>query len=114
MRFLAYTIGDDSVPLPPPSPDLMVRMGAFIQEATATGVLVATGGLTPTSQGTTVRYADGKFTVTDGPYTEAKELVGGWALLETSSKEEVIDWAKRFLEIAGPGESRMRQIPDGF
>lgn len=110
MRYLMYALGDDSTPMPPPTPEMMAEMGKFMAEATQKGVLLATGGMTPTSQGTTVRYADGKFTVTDGPYTESKELIGGWALLEVKSKEEALDWTKRFLRIAGGGETRMRQV----
>jgi hypothetical protein len=52
MRFLGYTLGDDSVPLPPPSPELMTEMGTFIEEATKAGVLLATGGLGPNAEGT--------------------------------------------------------------
>ena len=110
MRFLMYTIGDDSVPIPPPSPELMAEMGKFMNEATQAGVLLATGGMAPTSQGTTVRLSNGKFTVTDGPYAEAKELIGGWALVQVASKAEALGWAKRFLRIAGGGESRIRQV----
>lgn len=110
MRFLMYTIGDDSVPIPPPSPELMAEMGKFMEEAKNAGVLLATGGMAPTSQGVTVRFSDGKFTVTDGPYTEAKELIGGWALVQVASKAEAIDWTKRFLRIVGSGESRIRQV----
>lgn len=110
MRFLMYTIGDDSVPLPPPTPQLMAEMGKFMEEATKAGALLATGGLAPSSQGTTVRLSNDKFTVIDGPYSEAKELIGGWALIRAASKEEAIDWARRFLRITGGGESRIRQV----
>ncbi len=110
MRFLMYTLGDDSTPIPPPTPEVMVEMGKFMEEATNAGALVATGGMSPTSQGVTVRYANGKFQVIDGPYTESKELIGGWALVQAASKAEAIDWAKRFLRIAGGGESRIRQV----
>ena len=110
MRFLMYTIGDDSKPVPPPSPDVMAEMGKFMEEATKAGALLATGAMAPSAQGTTVRFADGKFTVTDGPYAEAKELIGGWALVQAASKAEALDWAKRFLRIVGGGESRIRQV----
>jgi hypothetical protein len=110
MRFLMYTIGDDSVPIPPPSPELMAEMGKFMEEATKSGVLLATGAMAPTSQGVTVQFSDGKFAVTDGPYAEAKELIGGWALVRVASNAEAIDWAKRFLRIVGRGESRIRQV----
>jgi hypothetical protein len=57
-----------------------------------------------------VSYADGKFTVLDGPFTEAKELIGGWALMDVRDKDEAIQWTKRFLAIAGPGESTLRLV----
>jgi hypothetical protein len=57
-----------------------------------------------------VRLHDGKFTVLDGPFTEAKELIGGWALMETRDKDEAIEWTKRFLSIVGEGESTIRQV----
>ena len=110
MRFFAYTLGDESVPLPEPSPEVFERMGAFVEEATKAGVLLATGGLAPTSEGVKVIRSNGKFTVVDGPFTEAKELIGGWALMETRDKDEVVEWAKRFLDIAGDGESTIREV----
>ena len=85
-------------------------MGAFVEEATKAGVLLATGGLAPLDQAVKVTYADGKFTVLDGPFAEAKELVGGWALMETRDKDEAIEWTKRFLTIAGDGETTIRQV----
>jgi hypothetical protein len=110
MRFLGYTLGDDSVPTPPPSPDLYVEMGKFVEEATKAGVLLATGGLAPSAQGTKVTYRDGEFTVIDGPFAEAKELIGGWALMEVRDKDEAIEWTKRFLSVVGEGESTIRQV----
>jgi hypothetical protein len=67
MRFLGYTIGDDSTPLPTPTPELFAAMGIFMTEAVNAGVLVATGGLAPSSEGTTIRLEDGTFAMTDGP-----------------------------------------------
>ena len=110
MRFLGYTLADPSIPIPPPDPELFAKMGAFVEEATKAGVLLATGGVAPFEEATRVRYADGEFTVLDGPFSEAKELVGGWALMETRDKAEAIEWVKRFLAIAGPGESTIRQV----
>jgi len=110
MRFLGYTLGDPSVPMPPPSQELMTEMGKFIEEATKAGVLVATGGLGPVSEASKVVKSGDKFTVVDGPFTEAKELIGGWALMECKDKDEAIEWTKRFLAIAGPGESRIRPV----
>ena len=110
MRFLMYTLGDDSVPIPPPTPELMTEMGKFMAEATQAGALIATGGMGPISDGVTLKLSNGKFTMTDGPYAESKELIGGWALVEAKSKAEAIDWAKRFLKIVGGGESRIRSV----
>lgn len=110
MRFLMYTLGDDSVPFPPPTPELMEEMGKFMQEAIQAGALLATGAMSPTAEGITLRLEGDKFTVTDGPYAESKELIGGWALVQAASKEEAIGWAERFLRIAGGGESRIRQV----
>ena len=110
MRFLGYTMGDPSAPMTPPSPELMEEMGKFIEEATKAGVLVATGAVAPYSEATKITRANGKITVTDGPYTEAKELIGGWALMEVRDKDEAIEWTKRFLDIVGDGESTLRQV----
>ena len=112
MRFFCYTLGDENIPMPQPSPEEMEVMGAFVGEAMAAGVLVATGGLAPTSEGVRIQYsAGGSFKVIDGPFAEAKELIGGWALIDVASKEEAIGWAKRFLAIvnADGAESRVRQ-----
>jgi hypothetical protein len=110
MRFLGYTIGDPSVPIPPPTPELMEEMGKFVEEATKAGVLVATGGVEPLNDAVKVSLKDGQFTVRDGPFTEAKELIGGWALMETRDREEAIEWTKRFLTLVGEGESTIRQV----
>ena len=110
MRFLGYTLGDPTAPLPPPSPEMFARMGDLVAEATKAGVLVATGGVGPFEDATKIRYADGEFTVIDGPYTEAKELIGGWALMEVRDKAEAIEWTKRYLAAAGGGESTLREV----
>src|SRR5690349_10141472 len=108
MRFLGYTLGDESIPLPPPTPELMEEMGKFVEEATNAGVIVATGGIAPTSMGAKVTLKDGEFTVVDGPFTEAKELIGGWALMECRDLAEAVEWAKRFVSVVGAGEVRVR------
>ena len=94
----------------PPTPREMERMGKFVEDMKASGVLLATEGCLPSSRGARVRLSSGKFNVTDGPFTEAKELICGFALLQVNSKEEAIENTKRFLEIAGDGESEIRQI----
>jgi hypothetical protein len=110
MRYFSYMMGDPSAPTPPPSQDLMERMGEFVEEATKAGVLLATGGMAPLDQAVKVTLTDGKFTVLDGPFTEAKELVGGWALTEYRDRDEAIEWTKRFLGILGEGESIVRPV----
>jgi hypothetical protein len=85
-------------------------MGAFVEEAVSAGVIVATGGIAPTAEGAKVSLQDGQFTVVDGPFTEAKELVGGWALMECRDIEEAIEWTKRFLNVLGGGECRVRPV----
>jgi hypothetical protein len=110
MKFLGYTLGDPSTPPPPPSEEMYQKMGAFVEEATKAGVLLATGGLAPVDEGVKVRYHNGEFTVLDGPFTEAKELIGGWALMECRDKDEAVEWTKRFLTIAGEGESTIRPV----
>jgi hypothetical protein len=110
MRFLGYTLADESVPMPPPTPQLMEDMDAMLADATKAGVLVATGGIAPTAMGVKISLTDGEFTVVDGPFTEAKELVGGWALLECRDIEEATEWAKRFVAVVGEGEVRVRPV----
>ena len=76
-------------------------------------MLLATGGLMPPDQAIKVKYSGGEFTVLDGPFAEAKELVGGWALMEVRDRAEAIEWTKRFLAIAGEGESTLREVAGG-
>ena len=111
MRFLGYTLANEAdTPTEPPSPDIYEKMGAFVEEATKAGVIVATGGIAPSAQGTKITLQDGQFTVVDGPFTEAKELVGGWALMECRDMDEAVEWTKRFLSVLGAGESRVRPV----
>ncbi len=110
MQFFMYTLGDESVPVPPPTPELLTEMGKFMEETTKSGALLATGGFGPSALGAKVSLSDGAFRVTDGPFSEAKELIGGWALVQAASRDEAIALAKRFLTIVGGGESRIRQV----
>ena len=112
MRFLGYTLADESIPIPPPSPELMEEMGKFVEEATKAGVIVATGGIAPTAEGAKITLTGGEFTVVDGPFAEAKELVGGWALMECRDLPEAVEWSKRFLGVLGEGEVRVRPVMD--
>ena len=111
MRFLGYTLANEAeTPAEPPSPEMFEKMGKFVEEATKAGVIVATGGIAPTSEGSIITLNDGEFTVVDGPFTEAKELVGGWALLECRDLPEAVEWSKRFLGVLGEGEVRVRPV----
>jgi hypothetical protein len=88
----------------------MEKMGKFIDEITKAGVLLSTAGLQPSAKGARVRVADGKVTVIDGPFTESKELVASYALLETKSMAEAIEWTTRFLQVLGEGECEIRPL----
>jgi hypothetical protein len=90
----------------------MAAMGKLIEEMAEAGVLLATDGLQPSSKGARVRISGGTFTVTDGPFAETKELIAGYAIIQAQSKPEAIEWAKRFLEVVGEGESEIRLMHD--
>jgi hypothetical protein len=94
----------------PPSQDEMATMGKLIEDGFKSGWLLATEGCLPTALGARVRRSGGNITVKDGPFTESKEVIGGFALIRAASKAEAIELTKRFLEIAGDGESEIRQI----
>ena len=94
----------------PPSKDLMERMGVFVAEASKAGVLLGGDGLHPTVKGKRVKLANGKFTITDGTFTESKELIASYALFQVASMEEAMHWTKRFLEVLGRGECELRPI----
>ena len=94
----------------PPSQEEMSRMGKLIEDGFKAGWLVATEGCLPSALGARVRRSGGSLTVTDGPFTEAKELVGGFAILRTNSKQEAIQLAKEFLQVVGEGECELRQV----
>jgi hypothetical protein len=111
MRFLGYTLASEAdLPTEPPPPELYERMGKFVEEAVSAGVIVATGGISPTSEGVKITLTNGDYTVVDGPFTEAKELVGGWALMECRDLAEATEWSKRFLGVLGEGEVRVRPV----
>jgi hypothetical protein len=78
-----------------PGPELLGAMGKFNQELIKAGVLLAGEGLQPSSKGARVRFSGDKRTVIDGPFTETKELIAGFWLIQVKSKEEAIEWVKR-------------------
>ena len=113
MRFLSM-IRIDETTGQVPSDQLMADMGQLIEELTRTGQLVSTAGLRPTSEGVRVRLRrGGKLSVVDGPFTETKEVIGGYAILEAQSREEAVELTRRFLKVHGTGwdlECEVRQL----
>jgi hypothetical protein len=108
MRFLSiYKTAERTIP---PTPEEMATMGKLIEAGMKKGWLLATEGCLPSTLGARVRRSDGKISVTDGPFTEAKEVVGGFALLKADSKQEAIELARQFLKVAGDGECELRQL----
>jgi hypothetical protein len=108
MRFLSiYKTVERNTP---PTPEEMAAMGKMIEDAMKAGWLLATEGCLPTSLGARVRRSDGKVTVTDGPFAESREVVGGFAILRANSKEEAIELVKNFLAHMGQGECELRQL----
>ncbi|HEU5354753.1 MAG TPA: YciI family protein [Actinocrinis sp.] len=102
MRYMILIKVDPAgVPEGGPSEELMTEMGKLIEEMSKAGVLLDTAGLAPVEQATRVEISHGKLTVVDGPFTEAKEFVGGYALLQCRSNDEAVEWSKRFLAVHG-------------
>lgn len=100
MRFLSM-IRVDEKSGQKPSERLMIEMGKLLEEATREGWLVSTAGLRPSGEGKRMRWNRGKLTTTDGPFTETKEVIGGFAMLEAPSMKEALELTKRFLRIHG-------------
>lgn len=96
----------------PPSQEMLEEMGKLIGDMAKAGVLLATDGLLPSSKGARVRLSRGEFSVIDGPFTDSKELIAGYAIIKVDSKADAIGWAKRFLQAAGDGESEIRLMWD--
>ena len=100
MRFMMIVKADPSYEAGgPPNPALLAAIGKLSAEMTNAGVLLQSGGLLPSSKGARVRASGGKLTVTDGPFAETKELVGGFAILEAASKDEAIRLGKKFMQV---------------
>ncbi|MEV6397023.1 YciI family protein [Streptomyces sp. NPDC051907] len=99
-RFLTMVrIDEQNLPVDDPGPDFEQRMGALLEEITKAGVMLDTAGLAPTSQAARVTWADGKLHYTDGPFTETKEVVGGYSIIQAKDRAEALEWANRFLQI---------------
>jgi hypothetical protein len=94
----------------PPSQEEMCAMGKLIEEGMREGWLVSTEGCLPTAMGARVKRSEGQVAVTDGPFTETKEVVGGFAILKADSKQEAVALTERFLAHVGQGECELRQL----
>lgn len=106
MRFLS--IYRPNKKTPPNDPDHRAAMGKLMEAMIKRGVLEATGAITGSQA--TVRYEGREHTVTDGPYTESKEMLAGWAILRADSKEEITEITQAFLKVAGEGSCELREI----
>ncbi len=96
----------------PPTPEDIAKMTPFMEESFKSGLLLAAEGCMPSAQGARVRLTEGTFAVTDGPFTEVKELVGGMAIINAASRQEAIEYTKQFLNVAGDGITEIRQLYD--
>ena len=118
MKYLTFVRHSESYRESGPPPALMEAMGKFIEKSFKDGTLVDTGGLLPSKEGARLRLSGGKITVTDGPFTEAKEVIGGWAIIKADSKAEAIRIATEFMELhrkhwpGFEGESEVRPMFD--
>ena len=118
MKYLSFIRHSESYRESPPPPALMEAMGKFVERSLKEGTLVDTGGLLPSKEGARVRLDHGKITVTDGPFSESKEIIGGWAILSAASKADAIRIAIEFMELHGKywpgfeGESEVRPMFD--
>jgi hypothetical protein len=111
MRFMVmHYSNDDNEAGVPPSPETVAEIGAYMEEAAKSGVLLAGEGVHASSKGARVTVDDGKVTVTDGPFAEAKELIAGFAILDVRSKDEAIEHAKRFAKVSGATKIDVRQV----
>ena len=117
MKYLSFIRSSESLRTTPPPAALMEAMGRFIATCQNDGTLVSTGGLLPSAEGVRIRLAGGTLTVTDGPFSEAKEVIGGWAILQ-GTREQVMRVATEFMELHRKhwpefeGESEIRPMFD--
>jgi hypothetical protein len=112
MRFLCLYRPGTPESDKPPTREEMATMGKLIEDMTKAGVLLAVEGCLPSSKGVRVNIDGEKFTVTDGPFPETKELIAGLCMLQVKSKAEAVEWCKRFLAVVGEGQSEIRLLHD--
>ena len=116
MRFMNLIKSAESADSPPKA--LLDAIAKFGAEATATGWLVSAGGLFPSAMGARVRLSTGEVTISDGPFTESKELIGAYAIYKVASKQEAVERASQFLQLykehwpVWEGEVEVRQMFD--
>ncbi len=99
MKYLCFIRHSEKYRESPPPAALMDAMGKFVEKSMQEGVLVDTGGLLPSKDGVRIRLAQGELITTDGPFTESKEVIGGWAILKTESRTEALRVATEFMEL---------------
>lgn len=105
MRFMIIRKADrDTEAGAKATPELIGAMGAYMEEMAKAGVLLGGDGLKPSSGGARMKFSQGKPTITDGPFTETKELVAGYSIIDVASKQEALDWMKRWPVLDGHGE----------
>jgi hypothetical protein len=108
MRFMSFLKGDkDTEAGVMPKTEALEKMGAYIEDAIKAGVFLAGDGLKPTAQGARVVYDGKKRTIVDGPFAESKEIIAGYSILAVDSKEEAIEWTKRFAMV----DAEIRDVP---
>ena len=114
MRFIVMAmVTKESEAGPPPKPEAFTAMQKYNEEAVKAGVLLAAEGLTASSQGARVKFSGDKRTVIDGPFAESKEFIAGYTLIQVKTREEAMEWAKRFPAPHGPNtdaEIEVRQL----
>lgn len=116
MKYLAFIRHSEKYRETPPPAALMEAMGQFVEKSMKEGTLLDTGGLLPSKDGVRIRLAKGKLTVTDGPFIESKEVIGGWAILQAATKADAIAVATEFMELhrkhwpGFEGESEVRPM----
>jgi hypothetical protein len=110
VKFVSIFTFDPAKASSQPDEAAMHAMGSLIKEMMDAGVMLDTGGVAPTGVSMRVRRSDGNVSVTDGPFTESKELIGGFALFEVASKEEVLEYTRRFLDLVGNGTCQLIEV----
>ncbi|MFD6344694.1 YciI family protein [Streptomyces roseolus] len=102
-RFLSLVrIEENTIDMESADPGFEERMGTLFEEITKAGAMVDTAGLKPTAEATRITWSDGRLSFTDGPFTETKEVVGGYAMLQCKDMAEAVEWGKRFLAVHPP------------